>query len=158
MDEIKRWELLHEEDISPSQWFPLFRHKVRLAKGKIVEDYIVSKLGNVSMIIPFMPDGKIVLVKQYKHGIREVTVEFPAGRIESFQTPEAAALAELRQETGLETESLDYIGEVIPSATKDSTRVFGFVAKNCRFLMIQKKFKEFRQPRKNWKNGFWKGK
>ena len=32
MDEIKSWELIQEEDISPSQWFPLFRHKVRLSK------------------------------------------------------------------------------------------------------------------------------
>ncbi|MFA6506880.1 MAG: NUDIX hydrolase [Treponemataceae bacterium] len=130
---IKKWDLLDEKDISPSKWFPLFRHKIRLGNGKIVEDYFVSKLGNVSMVIPFTEDGRLILVRQYKHGVGEITIEFPAGRIESDQTPVSAAEAELKQETGVRAKSMDYIGELLPSPTKDSTRVHGFVARNCAF-------------------------
>ncbi|WP_263770552.1 NUDIX hydrolase [Propionivibrio soli] len=133
MKEIFKWQLLESEDISPSKWFPLFRHKVVIGSGETIDDFFVSRLGNVAMVIPVLPTGEIVLVRQYKHGIGEITIEFPAGRIESDQTPEMAAHAELRQETGLKAGSLEPIGEFFPAPTKDSTRVFGFVATECVF-------------------------
>jgi ADP-ribose pyrophosphatase len=137
MTKIIKWELLESIDVSPSKWFPLFKHTVKIGNGKIVDDYFVSKLGNVAMVIPFTRAGEIILVRQYKHGIGEITIEFPAGIIEPDQTPIAAAEAELSQETGLIAGCIEYIGEVVSSPTKNSTRVFGFVAAECTFSVDQ---------------------
>src|SRR3989338_5319383 len=43
----RKWELLKEVDISPSPWFPLYKHTVKLPNGKIIDDYYLSKLGYV---------------------------------------------------------------------------------------------------------------
>ncbi|MDQ3047463.1 MAG: NUDIX hydrolase [Bacteroidota bacterium] len=137
MTEIKKWEILEEEDISPSEWFPLFRHKVKLANGHVMDDYFVSRLGDVAMIIPITAENEFVFVKQYKHGIREVTLEFPAGVIEKGQTPVSAAEAELLQETGIISDSLILLGELRQLPSKNFAKLFGYLATNVRITEPQ---------------------
>src|SRR3989344_5360996 len=96
MRKIKKWKLLKEEDISPSQWFPLFKHKVQLPNGKIV-DYYLSKLGDVSMIVAVTTNKEVVFVRQYKHGAGEIVIELPAGRIRKGNIPEREAIMELEE-------------------------------------------------------------
>ncbi len=132
---IKNWEILEEKDISPSKWFPLFVHKVQLPDGKIIEDYYVSKLGDVAMVVALTAKRELVLVKQYKHGVREITLELPAGRVES-RTPKEAAKKELREETGIIANELIPIGSVFVAPSKDSTITHGFLLKNAQ---VQKK-------------------
>lgn len=81
MKKVKKWKILEETDISPSPWFPLFKHKVELPNGRIVDDYYLSKMGNVVMILPINKKKEIVFVQQYKHGANDVVIELPAGRI-----------------------------------------------------------------------------
>jgi len=134
---IKKWEILGEKDVSPSKWFPLFVHKVRLPDGKVVEDYYVSKLGDVAMIVAITPNRELVLVRQYKHGVREVILELPAGRVGN-KTPEEAAREELREETGIIADELVPIGSVFVAPSKDSTITHGFLLKNVRVQEEQK--------------------
>ncbi|HEX8514657.1 MAG TPA: NUDIX hydrolase [Bacteroidia bacterium] len=128
---IKKWELLKEEDLSPSRWYPLFRHEVRLPNGHVMDDYYISKLGDVAMIIPVTKRGDLILVRQYKHGIREITLEFPAGIIEPGQTPLDAAYAELEQETGVQAKNIVLLGELRSLPSKNFSRLFGFIAFNA---------------------------
>jgi 8-oxo-dGTP pyrophosphatase MutT (NUDIX family) len=138
LNKIKKWELLNEENISPSQWFPLFKHTVKLPNGKVIDDFYVSKLSDVAMILPITEEGELVFVKQYKHGIREITIEFPAGIIEPSQTPEQAAFAELEQETGIIADKLTLLGELRTQPSKDGSKLFGFLAQNCKITKEQK--------------------
>jgi len=81
MPSIKKWELISEVDVSPSKWFPLFKDTVKLPDGKIVDDYYVSKLGDVAMILAITKTKELLFVRQYKHGVQEIILELPAGRI-----------------------------------------------------------------------------
>jgi ADP-ribose pyrophosphatase len=126
--ELRKWKILQEKDISPSPWFPLYLHKVEMPNGKIIDDYYLSKHDNVAMIAPITRDGKIVLVRQYKHGVEEVILELPAGRIEKNLSPLEAAFKELKEETGVVADNLIFLGEILTSPTKDSTRVYCYLA------------------------------
>jgi ADP-ribose pyrophosphatase len=137
MSEIKKWDLLSEEDVSPSRWFPLFRHKVKLSNGHIMDDYYISKLGDVAMVVPVTTENKLIFVRQYKHGIREITLEFPAGIIEKGQSPDEAALAELAQETGIVCDTVNLLGELKPLPSKNFSTLYGFVAKNVKITAKQ---------------------
>jgi 8-oxo-dGTP pyrophosphatase MutT (NUDIX family) len=128
MIELKKWEIISEEDISPDKWFPLFKHKVRLPNGNIIDDYFISKLGDVAMIIPVTPEQELIFVKQYKHGIREITLEFPAGIVEEGQTPLQAAYSELEQETGIVATNMTLIGELKTLPSKNFANLYGFLA------------------------------
>ncbi len=131
MSNLKKWELLQEEEISPSKWFPLFRHTVKLPNGQIVDDYYVSDLGDVAMILPITTDGQIIVIKEYKHGADDLIWLFPAGRVGPEQEPLTAAKKELKEETGYEAAGWQLLGQVYPGPSKNKTQVNCFLATDC---------------------------
>src|SRR3989344_1888754 len=96
---LKKWKLISEKDVSPSKWFPLFRDKVELPNGHVVDDYYLSKLGDVGMVIAVTKDKEVLFVNQYKHAAGEIIYELPAGRLDN-NTPLEGAKNELEEETG----------------------------------------------------------
>lgn len=135
-----KWKILEEEDVSPStQWYPVKRHTVQLANGHIVDDYYVSDFGAVAMVLPLTVENNIVLVKQYKHGIRDFCIELPAGFKQKGKSVQESAIAELEEETGILTnlENLEYIGKVCHTPTKTNHQVTGYLARNLSFNSVQ---------------------
>ena len=130
MRKIKKWKLLEEIDISPSPWFPLFKHKVKLPNGRIVDDYFLSKVGDVAMIVPITKKGEIVFVRQYKHGAGDIIIELPAGRIKTGHNPEEVAKNELEEETGYHVKQLFHLGTIYGEPSKDTFKVYGYLARD----------------------------
>ena len=135
--EIEKWEVIEKKDVSPSPWFPLYVHKVRLPDGKIIDDYYVSKLGDVGMVVAVTKDNEIVFVRQYKHGVEEITLELPAGRVDG-RTPEETARSELEEETGIVAGELSFLGRLYISPTKDPATTYGFMLRNAEVTKEQK--------------------
>jgi 8-oxo-dGTP pyrophosphatase MutT (NUDIX family) len=63
-------------------------------------------------VVALTPQKKILVVRQYRFGMRRTTTEIPAGIMNSGETPEQAAMRELREETGYTAASWKYIGWV----------------------------------------------
>src|SRR5690242_19769211 len=115
MSKPQKWKLLKTEDVSPSKWFPIENRTYELPNGKIVDDFTVTTLGDVAMIVPITKDGKVVLARQYKPGVDTLTLEFPAGRIEKHHTNILeTAQHELEEEVGIHVEQnqLLFLGEI----------------------------------------------
>lgn len=132
--------MISEEDISPSKWFPLFRQKVRLPNGRIVDDYYLSRLGDVAIVVPITSRGEMVLVRQYKHAIREIVLELPAGMRKEGTSIEQSAVEELEEEVGIRvpTNKLIPLGKLAGNPTKIDQIVYGFLANNLDFNSEQK--------------------
>lgn len=133
---IERWKLIERKDVSPSKWYPLYIDKVRLPNGTEIEDYYVSELGDVAMIVAVTPEKEIVFAKQYKHGVQDILLELPAGRI-GGKTPQQAAHEELREETGIVADELVPLGKVAIAPSKDSTYTHAFLLTNARIQKEQ---------------------
>jgi 8-oxo-dGTP pyrophosphatase MutT (NUDIX family) len=134
---LKKWKLLKKEDVSPSRWLKVFKHRVRLPKGDIIDDYFVTKLGDVSMIVALTDKKEIAFVNQYKHGVRDIILELPAGRIGKL-TPEKAAKEELEEETGFVADRPEYLGGIYGEPSKDSLTIHGFLARKIVDVKNQK--------------------
>src|SRR5665811_1421089 len=63
-------------------------------------DFVVLESSDLVGVVALTEEGRLVLVRQFRHGLREVTLELPGGLIDAGTTPEEAARAELREETG----------------------------------------------------------
>lgn len=129
---LRKWKLLEEEDVSPSPWFPVYKHKVELPNGKVVDDYYISKLGDVSMILAITTNKEAVFVRQYKHGAGEIILELPAGRVKKENTPQDEARIELQEETGYVAENIEKLGEIIFEPSKDTLKVFAYLARDVK--------------------------
>ncbi|MEI6462667.1 MAG: NUDIX hydrolase [bacterium] len=132
---ITKWKLLKSEDVSPSKWFPVQKHTVELANGTILDDYYISPMGNVVMVLPFTKDNMVVLVRQYKHALDEIVIELPAGFQQKGKSLEESALAELEEEVGIKTtiDNLHLISKVANNPTKTTHVTYGYFTKDLEF-------------------------
>lgn len=67
-------------------------------------------------ILPITKEGKILLNLNYRHATRSWEAELPRGMRKEGESPENAALRELKEETGLESDSCVFLGDMAPDA------------------------------------------
>lgn len=72
---------------------------VRLPNGKLATREYLDHPGAVG-VVPLLPGRRVVMVRQYRHPVREVTLELPAGKLDPRESPLACVKRELREETG----------------------------------------------------------
>ena len=127
---ILPWTLLSSEMAFDHRWYQLRRDTVKLPDGRVVDDYFVSQRPSVAIAVPLTTENKFILVRQYKHGVQAITLEFPAGTFRS-ESPEMAAARELAEETGYSPDSMMDLGTCFDDATKNSNLVHIFLASGC---------------------------
>jgi ADP-ribose pyrophosphatase len=138
--EIQKWTVLNEQDVSPSPWFPVLKHTVKLANGNVIDDYYFSPLGDVVQVLPITKNNEVVLVKQYKHGMGEILLELPGGMQQKNTSVIQSALNELEEETGIKTtaDRLISLGKVANNPTKLKQVTYGFILFDAEFNAVQK--------------------
>lgn len=130
-DDVKPWKTLSSSIALDQKWFPVRKDIVRLPSGKIVDDYFVWESPHIAKVVPVTPDGKFVLVRQYRHAIGKIMHQFPAGAVDEGESLEAAARRELEEETGYACTELIHLGTGAPYATKMTGVVDIFLALNA---------------------------
>ena len=67
------------------------------------------------VLIPVLDDGRVVLIRQYRHSVKRVLWEFPAGSIDPGEAPEAAAMRECEEETELAPSRVEKLATMFPA-------------------------------------------
>jgi ADP-ribose pyrophosphatase len=111
---IKDWELI---DSKVDRDYRVFRIKVDTSvsprTNKPGEFYVIDTNDWVN-VIPLTEDGEVVMIKQYRHGSKKITLEIPGGLVDD-EHPEKAALRELLEETGYQGNGVTYLGATNPN-------------------------------------------
>jgi ADP-ribose pyrophosphatase len=76
-------------------------------------------------------DGRFVLVRQHRHGVNDLTIETAGGILDPGEEPAAAALRELREETGWQADSAEPLGWIHPNAALQGNRCHLFLARGA---------------------------
>ncbi len=107
--------------------FDVVLEKVTLPNGVIKDREIVRHHGAAAMV-PFLNDGKVVLIKQYRHAVGKFLWEIPAGTLEPDEEPIECAGRELVEETGYEAARLDKLTEILPAPGYTNEHIHIFLA------------------------------
>ena len=146
------WEEISTEHVIQDKWIDFRRSAYRFPDGSVFEPYYSYSRRDYVVIVPSDEEGNYLCVRQFRHGIREVTTEFPAGGIErndgkeygDSQYPRAsedaleAAKRELLEETGYVSGQWRALLAVPSNATMADNYAYIFEAKNCRKASGQK--------------------
>lgn len=120
----KKWKILKHRKVFSSKFVNVYEDKVRLPNGKRINDYTVIEKPSYVIIVATDYRGRVVIIKEYKHGAKEIQLALPAGLKEVKESPIQAAKRELREETGYNGGKFKYIGKINEYASKDMHNVY----------------------------------
>jgi len=111
--------------------FDVFVEKVALPNGVVTDREVVRHPGAAAMV-PFLSDGEVVLIKQYRHAVDRVLWEIPAGTLEKGESPLDCAGRELVEEIGYEASAFEKLTELLPAPGYTDECIHIFVATGLR--------------------------
>jgi len=125
------WEVLSSELLQDCRVFRVARATVRSPHTSHAHPFFTIDADAWVNVVATTQRGELVMVRQWRHGARKVTLEIPGGLIDPGESPEIAAARELREETGFEAQSLRLLGDVNPNPALFGNRVYTYLAENC---------------------------
>ena len=100
-DDPGPWKVLTREYLSRELWYTVRVDRVELPSGTIIPKYWINEYPPWVSIVAVTADDRVVLIRQYRHGIGAVHFVIPAGTTDPEDTSlEAGARRELHEETG----------------------------------------------------------
>lgn len=109
-DKIKR---LNRELVYKGSILDIYKDTMDVGNGKIEEwDYVAHRKG-AACILPVLPDGRILMVRQYRNALERDTIEVPAGARDSVsEDTMVCAVRELEEETGYKSNKVSKLLEL----------------------------------------------
>ncbi len=96
------WQVLERRPLVQRSFLTVWEDRVRLGNGREIDDFCILDAPDWAAVVCVTAERQIVLVRQYRHGVRGESIELPAGALEAGEQPGAAARRELLEETGYE--------------------------------------------------------
>jgi len=112
---------------------PIFNVEERVCRSPNddLKTFSVLDTSDWAIVIPVLETEqgrKFVMVRQWRHGARELSLEFPGGVFEKGENAETAAARELKEETGYSAGKIEKLGEFSPNPAIMANRVHFFLA------------------------------
>jgi 8-oxo-dGTP pyrophosphatase MutT (NUDIX family) len=132
-----KWKVLESEYLFKKQWLTVRKDVCELPNGAQHSSYYILEYPTWVSAFALTADGKVVMVKQYRHGLSVESIELPGGVVDDGETPEQAIQRELKEETGYEFDSIEEIGKVAPNPATSNNYMHMFIAKGGRKVAEQ---------------------
>ncbi len=123
---------IKEELIYKGRVFNVYNNTVTLPDGREAPREFIEHNGGVC-VLPVCDNGDVILVKQFRYGIRNTLIEIPAGKLEKGENHKECGLRELKEEIGATPKEFIYLGECLPTTAYLSERIHMYLAKGLSF-------------------------
>ncbi len=129
---IKPWKRIRSKTTHSFRVFSVRTDRTVSPRTGRKHDFYIIESNDWVNIIPLTADREVVMIRQYRHGSREVTLEIPGGLVEAGDTPKKAAVRELLEETGYQARKWVRIGVVNPNPALFNNRCYTFLAEDIK--------------------------
>jgi len=117
--------------LSVPPWLEVGTESVELPDGRVVEDYLWLTHRDFANVIALTPEGDVLCLRSYKHGPREVTLQFPAGLLRDGEDPLGGAQRELLEETGYAAPRWEPLGRFVTDSNWGGAWMHAFLARDA---------------------------
>ncbi len=128
---LKKWRTLDSKLVLDTGWFKVRQETCETHTGRVIDDYFIIQSDDVAIIFALTPDKQVVLARQYKQGIRDITTEIPAGGIHAGEDPEIGARREFREETGYSAAEFVLVATNLRAPSNRATKDYVFFARDA---------------------------
>lgn len=120
------WKVLASEYLFNEPWLTVRKDKCELPNGNVIPSFYVIEYPEWVNVFALTEEGQVVMVKQYRHGLKQTSIELPGGVVDEGEDIEAAARRELMEETGYEFSYYEYLGKICanPSTTNNFMHMY----------------------------------
>mgnify|MGYP001175412193 FL=1 len=132
---IRPWPLIASEPVFDAGLLQVIRDRARSPRTGGERDFHVIRMVDWLMVVPLTEDKKLVMVRQYRHGSREASLEVPGGLhdgAKAEESPEQGAARELAEETGYSGGIWAFLGQLRPQPALFSNRAWIYLARDVR--------------------------
>lgn len=102
---------------------------ITLPDGNTTKREIVVR-GDATAVVPIDNDGNVILVEQYRHPVKDMVLEIPAGMLEEGEDPKECALRELEEETAIVANEIIHMTTMYPTVGFCTEKLHIYLAKN----------------------------
>jgi ADP-ribose pyrophosphatase len=120
---------MRDEVVVSTPWFRLLARYLDDAGPQVLPHYCIDTCDYVS-IVALDEQGRLVLVKQYRPAVQQITLELPGGHVDPGQEPVDAARQELWEETGYHAREWQLLGRLRPDVGRLTNNLWVFWAES----------------------------
>lgn len=128
----RKWAKRGAEPAGDFRIFTLSRERFVSPRTGIELDATILQAPDWVNVVAYTDDDQCVLIRQFRFGTGEITLEIPGGIIDAGEAPLAAAKRELREETGYVAARWTALGSIAPNPAFQRNRIHTFFAEGCR--------------------------
>jgi 8-oxo-dGTP pyrophosphatase MutT (NUDIX family) len=131
------WKLLSSEYVHKGKWATLRIDTCEMPNGTIVDDYYVLEYDTWVNGVAITEEGKILMVKQYRHAADIISLEIPGGVVDDDEVPQHALRRELLEETGYQFDDFELLCVLSPNPSTGNNQVYSYLAKGGKKVQEQ---------------------
>lgn len=133
-----KWKLIKSEYLFKDLWFTVRTDTCERPDGKLVTPYYVYEFPTWVTALAITEDGKVILERQYRHGIGETNYEIPGGCVDDTDGNLQDAISrELLEETGYTFANYEYLGKTSANPSTNNNWMHMYLATGGRRVREQ---------------------
>lgn len=128
---LSPWTVTRSRHVLADRWISVRADDCVTATGVEVAPYYVVEFPDFVHVVALDRDGRIVLVRQYRHGLADMSLELPGGVMDAADgDPTVTAARELKEETGYAGASFELVATLSTDPARYANRIHLVVARD----------------------------
>ena len=124
-----KWKVIESQRIFEQPWLTVRKDVCDLPNGNQHASYYILEYPNWVSAFALTEDNKVLMVKQYRHGLEVISTELPGGVIDKGESETTAIARELKEETGYVFDSFELLGKISPNPATSNNYMHMFLAR-----------------------------